>query len=501
LKRKNRVGIKWKLFAHLLSFAAAMLVVLWICQTLLLDPTYRLIQTQQTETVAAAVAEQVDSTELQTFLDRAAANYGMTIRVLYTDRSEVTTSEIPLDSVIHFLTYEEFMGFYERAKANGGTANTVLRAENEQTSLVGSQESGNRYVTDQNVNEHLVHARMAQSSTGGTALVMVACNITPVETTVVTLRYQLLMMTVLMIILAVVVALLMSRQVSKPIVSISDSARQLAGGDYNPQFVGSGYREAEDLAETLNYAARELSKADNLRRELIANVSHDLRTPLTLIAGYAQAMKDLPGENTPQNLQVIIDESDHMSNLVADIMDLSKLQAGTMKIDPRPYSFTESIQRIVRRYSKLLEPRDYGISMEPAPNVWVNADEIKISQVVYNLINNAVNYAGADQHVYVRQTVSGGVVRLEIADTGNGIRPEDLPYIWDRYYKADPRSFTIGTGLGLSIVKNILMLHNAKYGVFSTPGQGSIFWFELPVLDIPQPESPQDALPPNTHEA
>ena len=126
----------------------------------------------------------------------------------------------------------------------------------------------------------------------------------------------------------------------------------------------------------------------------------------------------------------------------------------------------------------------YQIHFESDQEVSVQADEMKISQVLYNLINNAINYTGPDKSVTVRQTVDDGWVKIEVIDTGEGIPTDKLPYVWERYYKLDKthKRAAVGTGLGLSIVKNVLELHQARYGVNSTVGQGSIFWFALPVV-------------------
>ena len=213
----------------------------------------------------------------------------------------------------------------------------------------------------------------------------------------------------------------------------------------------------------MNYAARELSKTDKLRRELIANVSHDLRTPLTMIIGYSEVMRDIPGENTPENIQVVIDEATRLSSLVTDILDISRLQSGGSNADKSEYNLTESIRNIIARFDKLKENDGYKIIFENDGDVMIFADENRMSQVIYNLIINAI--------------------RIEIRDSGEGIPKEDLPYIWDRYYKVDKthKRAQTGTGLGLSIVKTVLEAHGAAYGVDSTLGIGSSFWFELPL--------------------
>ena len=202
-----------------------------------------------------------------------------------------------------------------------------------------------------------------------------------------------------------------------------------------------------------------------------------------MITGYGEVMRDLPGENTPENIQIIIDEATRLSSLVNDLLDLSKLQSGSIKPQKSRFCLTDSIRDIFKRYSKLKEQDGYNIEFECGEDVFVVADELRISQVIYNLVNNAINYAGDDKTVIVTQIVKDNIVRIEVTDHGEGISPENLQYIWDRYYKVDKehKRGVIGTGLGLSIVKGILDSHNAHYGVKSTLGKGSTFWFELPI--------------------
>ena len=221
-----------------------------------------------------------------------------------------------------------------------------------------------------------------------------------------------------------------------------------------------------------------------MRRDLLANVSHDLRTPLTMIKGYGEVMRDLPGENTPENVQIIIDEAERLTSLVNDLLDLSKLESGVVPLEKASFNLTESIRLILHRYDKLA---DYSFPFAYEEDVWVNADELKISQVVYNLVNNAITYSGADKTITLRQTLREGKVRVSVTDTGEGIPPDKLQDIWERYYKVDKehKRAQMGSGLGLSIVKNILDMHGGAYGVESQLGQGSTFWFELPLSPSP----------------
>ncbi len=321
-------------------------------------------------------------------------------------------------------------------------------------------------------------------------ILMVNTQLTPVDATVQTLRVELIWITAVMVVLSLIIALLISRQISKSFIKINDSAKEMAKGKLDVYFEGDDYREIAELSATLNATAAELYKNEKFRRELIANVSHDLRTPLTMIIAYAEVMRDLPGENSPENVQVVIDEAQRLTNLVNDMLDISKLQAGVMQMNASEYNLTESIESVFERYNKLKEQEGYNISFEYDKKVLIEADEYKIFQVIYNLVNNAINYTGDDKNVLVRQMIVNDKVRIEVIDSGEGIAPENVKYVWDRYYKVDKthKRALMGTGLGLSIVKNILELHGAEYGVESVVGKGSTFWFELSYKEVLEDE-------------
>lgn len=330
--------------------------------------------------------------------------------------------------------------------------------------------------------ESVIYVRIIQNN-GHEEVIMINSVLTPINATVSTLKVQLRIISIIIILIAFALALTFSRMISHSIISINDGAKKLASGDYDVKFNSRDYMEVAELSDTLNYTASELGKADSFQKELIANVSHDLRTPLTMIKGYAEVMRDIPGENTPENVQVIIGETERLSGLVNDMLDISKLKAGTISIKPEEYNITASIKHVLERYNKLREVEGYVIDFEYDREVNVYADEQKMYQVLYNLINNAINYTGEDKKVTVIQKVVGNILRIEVKDTGDGVKQEDIPYVWDRYYKdkTTHKRALQGTGLGLSIVKNVLELHGSKYGVFSIKGQGATFWFEITI--------------------
>ena len=240
---------------------------------------------------------------------------------------------------------------------------------------------------------------------------------------------------------------------------LNKAAKRLASRNYDAAFSERGYREIAQLGGTLNYAARELSKVDDLCRELIANISHDLRTPLTMITGYSEVIRDLPNENTPENIQIIIDEAKPPDIACQyDVLDISRFQSGVQKFERSPFNLTEAVEKTLSRYGRLVERDGYKIDFLYENDVIVNSDENRIIQVLYNLVNNAITYTGADKRVTVRQLIKDGKVRIEVTDTGDGIEENKLDLIWERYYKVDKvhRRAQLGTGLGLSIVKAIM---------------------------------------------
>ncbi len=462
-REKRQLGLRAQITAGFCLFALLSLVLLWVLQTVLLTPFYRAIKTGETRRIADSIAKDIDSPNLDSLAYDTCLRTGVNIFV--TDpigRSLVAYRQSFKESLIADLGRMGRIAIFDKVNLLGGsyTETFTSRAGGAQLILLG---------------------KVAHTAGGEHWLVLVESEITPVDATVDTLRVQLLCVTLVMLLLGAGLAAFLSRRMAGPLTAMSQSAKRLGEGDYTIRFAPQGAREVSELAHTLNYAAAELSKADQTRRELLANVSHDLRTPLTMIKGYAEVMRDLPGENTPENVQVIIDEAGRLTDLVNDLLDLSRLEAGADRLTLSRFDLTACIGAILTRYDKLA---DYAFPFHYDGPVLVEADELKISQVVYNLVNNAIHYAGADKTITLRETVEEGRVRVSVTDTGEGIPADKLRDIWDRYYKVDKehRRAQVGTGLGLSIVKNILELHGGLYGVESTLGEGSTFWFELPVV-------------------
>lgn len=481
-KTVRNKSIKWSLFQYFTLFAAAILILLWFFQIVFLDSFYKAIKLNSIKLSAESIAANIDNEELTGLVTRIAQNNDFCILITDEFGRSYLSVDILVDCVVHKLSVIQRYHYVEMAEEHSGTYLEVFERGNFKNTLYEDKwYAGLVPRKDTGMMESLLYVKLAKTQSGALVAIMLNTNLSPVDATVQTLRIQLFYVTIIMIALAFFMALILSRRISRPIEKINAASKELAIGNYKANFAYGGYREIEELGESLKEASIELAKVDSLRRELIANISHDLRTPLTMITGYAEVMRDLPGENTPDNVQVIIDEARRLTTLVNDVLDISKLQSGAMPILTVTYNFTESVKKILERFSRLTEKEGYTIDFAYDGDVRVHADELKLSQVIYNLVNNAITYTGKDKKVFVRQTVHEGRVRLSVTDTGAGIPEDKLKDIWERYYKVDKehRRAQMGTGLGLSIVKTILELHNTGFGVESREGVGSTFWFEL----------------------
>ena len=311
-----------------------------------------------------------------------------------------------------------------------------------------------------------------------------------VETTSAYVNVRISLIAVFVFVLSFAVTSAVAGWFTNPITEMTKKARKLAQGDFDVDFQGMNYgKEMVELAEALNFARDELSKTDRMQKELIANVSHDFKTPLTMIKGYASMIIEISGNNPEKrnkHAQIIVDEADRLASLVSDVLDLSKISSGIESLKSDVVDMSAYLYEILDRFAYLRETKGYRFVTEIDEGLYTRADEMKIGQTLYNLIGNAVNYTGEDNTVYVRlKKESADTFRFSVTDTGKGIKAEELGEIWDRYYRSreNHKRPVQGTGLGLSIVKTILERHLFHFGVESEVGKGSTFYIVFPLID------------------
>ena len=493
-KRRSRgVSIGWKLAKYLLVFVALTLLAVWLFQILLLDVFFEKAKKRELQRTAQELSLALEREDLEMQARVFAAERATGVSIYRIDEKKAVQM-ISINSIgennVWLINDEQLNKLYQKAVEQNGVYETKIafggkELENDRPGFLPPDRENYKDSRIHAKNIRLVYILLAESESGEQYLLLLDAHLLPLDVTVDTLKMQFWGITVILLIMAMLTCFSLYRRISKPLIRMNASAKKLAEGRYDVTFSGKGYRETRELAETLDYAASELSQLDRLQKELIANISHDLRTPLTMIRGYGEMMRDIPGENTAENMQLILDETERLSELVNDLLDISKLQAGENTPRPEEFDLTLALKEATVRYDAFTKRQGYAIHWSAEGSVIVNADRKMILQVFYNLINNAINYTGDDKQVWVRQAVKNNRVRISFTDTGDGIPKESVALIWDRYYKVDKvhRRATVGSGLGLSIVKEILDKHGASYGVTSAPGAGSTFWFELPVCN------------------
>ena len=517
-KYKKRLSLKSKLFVYLSVLCIFTISLLWVFQMVLLDDFYYYV-TLNSLSDAALGYNSIPEDKLQEYTDTVSSEENVYALIYSKEGEKLAESGSFTGSMIRYFSPDKIQNIYEKTKENGGTY--IFDFDFSSIAIDADSQSGNSEkptfpdihsgeapqlpdgiaIPDQSNRESyednrfdeyrrkleeesvkkLIYTRIVQSASGDDCLVMFDCSLTPLDTVTETIMIQLIIMSIIIIALSVIIALIFSHKVTKPISEISKNAKMLAHGHYDVNFKGGGCKEIAELSDTLSYACTELSQLEKMQNELISNISHDLRTPLTMINGYAEVMRDIPGENTPENVQIIIDETKRLSSLVNNLLEVSRAQQSAKVLNPETFSLTDLLAHTVARFEKLNECHGYTFTLDAKENVYVFADREKITQVLYNLIGNAVNYTGSDRRVIITQTTTNSVVRIDVYDTGEGIEAEKLPHIWQRYYRADSyhKRSELGMGIGLSIVKDILDAHKAAFGVNSKLGQGSDFWFKL----------------------
>ena len=462
-----KIPLKFTIWLYFVGFTIVVFVLLWLFQILFLEKFYVYMKVRDVNSAAEYIInsyENDSSTVFNENLTNISVGNDLCIEILDRYGRSRISREVFGDCLIHGRENSTYI-YVKQINDSGGQP---IQGK------VKNQRTGN-YM--------MLYGCIIGSSNDNNGYLLINTALDPVGSTVTIIKRQLMIITAILVVFAFIISLFMSNRISRPIDRITRSAENLAKGDFNTKFDGRGYLEAKKLADTLTYAEKELSRVDTMQRDLIANVSHDLRTPLTMLKAYAEMIRDLSGDNPVkrnEHLEIIINETDRLSLMVNDILDLSKLESGKQKLSPSEFEIRGKLNEIIGRFKGISERMGYNIQFTPDGEKMVFCDVVKIEQVIYNLINNAINYTGKDKQVFVRQINQPDGVLIEVEDTGDGIEEDKIKLIFDKYYRSENhKREVVGTGLGLSIVKAVLKLHNYDYGVRSTIGKGSTFWFKI----------------------
>ena len=287
---------------------------------------------------------------------------------------------------------------------------------------------------------------------------------------------------VLALIIGTFLALIIARHQSQPLRQINEAVKAFAGGDFERRVEITGDSEMAQLGASFNKMAEEISNLDQSRKSFVANVSHELRSPMTCIQGYVQGMMDgtISEEERPKYLGTVLSETQRLTRLIGELLELSRYESGKMPLNKAVFDINELILSILFKYEQKIEDKSIqmDISFKEQP-CYVLADAARITQVLTNLIDNAVKFTQEGRSMMVWTNVMDSKVQVTVKNEGAGIPAEDIPFIFERFYKVDKAHTSgMGTGLGLSIVKKILEQHEQNITVNST-GSMTTFVFTL----------------------
>ncbi len=461
-------GIHFKLWIGMMALVFVVIILLWMFQIVFLKSFYTNIHISDMKSEAYSIvkfADKSDKQELKNKLDEFSFNNNLSAELLdkngnsiYLAGSQSMNGQMPMMN--------------NRSRTD--ILNQALSGTESEVQLTHPR-FGNKFM--------LIGLPIDINNQISGAL-LINLPLAPVEDTVTILKQQLLYITVILLAASLLISFIISRSFTKPILQIKRVSESMASGDFSVRIDTNKRDELGKLAETINYMGQQLSKIENLRKDLIANVSHELRTPLSLIRGYAETIRDVTGnvqEKRDKQLGIIIEETERLSGIVDDILNLSQLQTGYSKLNKSTFVIQELLKNVVPKYDDLREKSEIDIALNGDGNILVEADKSRMEQVLHNLINNALNHTPKGGKITIGIIDKIETVKIEVTDTGAGIEQEDIPHIWDRYYRAENKKEKKigGSGLGLAIVKGVLQAHEAQFGVESIIGTGTTFWFEI----------------------
>ena len=465
-RKQMTQGIAFKTWMYYVLFSLCILVLIFVFQIILFEPYYENFKTKDIERIVNTISQSIDDNE--TIQNITMNNDGCSV-IVRADKSTKGIDAIGMSCLIYNDGKVETSYLDELKNSETGEIRYIVSVEGRQDMLV----FGKKFINEEEKPYY----------------VLFNTPLTPLKSTIQIMQNQFVYITWMVLLLSLVISFFFSRRLTKPITHITNEARKLSKGNYNVQFEKGEFREVNELAETLNYTSQELSQIDELRKDLIANVSHDIKTPLTMIKAYAEMIRDISGSNKKkrnEHLEVIIQESEYLDRLVSDMRDLSKLTSGAGELLITDFDLGSVIKETCYKFKTITKEENIEIVTNIEPELVCRADRTKITEVIYNFIGNAIKHYGDDHMVIVNAFTTSNKIRVEVIDHGPGIAPHDLKHIWERYYKTNKKYQRAhsGTGLGLAISKAILEEHNASYGAISEVGKGSTFYFELPIVII-----------------
>ena len=453
---KNKLATK--IFMYLAIFSLFILIFLFFFQVIFIDTFYEWTKTRTIKNLSKDILVTENDTSLYDKLDKVSYKENVCIELTNSNGDNLYSS-------------------YGN--------NCRLRSRTIKRNFINSNKESKTYNLVNNFTKE--KSIMSATKLSNNLYIFISTSLIPLDSTINIIEQQLIVVSIVVLLLSIVVAYFISKRLSLPITKISKAAKLISKGKLKTKFeTTSDIKELVDLTNALNDMKDELSKTEELQKDLMANVSHDLKTPLTMIKAYAELILDIninDKEKCKNNLTIIIEEVNRLNTLVNDILALTKVENDLDKLDISSFDLIKLIEKIVKQHNIYVIKDGFNIEFihDNIKELVIEADKKKIEQVIYNLLNNALNYTGEDKKVIIKVVEDDKDYTIMVIDSGKGIDKKEIDHIFDRYYrsKKNHKRYVYGTGLGLSIVKNILLLHNYPYGVKSIKNKGTTFYFKI----------------------
>lgn len=462
-------------------FTVVIFTVLWLLQTVFLQKFYNSMIIRNTVKVADKISSESQSSDITSYIDDISRSNSILVFVTDTDGNIMYSSD----------EYKKGHKFKDERlempyNGNGKEMRFHYRElpENYTEFLSAVNASDNGEAELQNDDIYVYGKFIDFYGSDEKAVLYVGTTLNAVGSTARIIRIQLIWVTLLSIIIAFVLALFMSKSFSKPVSQLNEKAHKLGEKDNDAEFSEGFCTELDELNKTLDTTSEKLKKNREFQNELLANVSHDLRTPLTMIKGYAEMIRDISREDEKQcaeDVAVIVEETDRLTALVNEILEYSELQMSDSEAVMNDIDLSETVASVADSFDKLYSNDGYVFERNIADDIHIKGNVSRLQRAIYNLLDNAVRHAGEDKWLGISLRTDNDKAIIKISDHGSGIAPEELEHIWDRYYTKRQRSGKGVSGLGLAIVKQIVSQHNGVCKAESEVGAGSVFSIELSI--------------------
>jgi signal transduction histidine kinase len=284
---------------------------------------------------------------------------------------------------------------------------------------------------------------------------------------------------------ALVMARWLARGMTQPLRDMAKAARRMEVGDYEVRVASRSRDEVGQLAQAFNRMSEELGRLERMRRDLVANVSHELKTPIAAIRAHLENLLDGVEPSDPETIEVMLAQTERLGRLVEQLLDLSRLESGEMPLHREPVALAPIVRQVVSEIGVAAKGKTVSIEPEiPEDLPPLDADPERVHQVLFNLVDNAVRFVPEGGEIRIAAHRRNGSIEISVADNGVGIAPEHLPRVFERFYRVDSARSRDegGTGIGLAIARSVVEAHGGHIRADSSPGQGAVFTFDLPAV-------------------